>query len=107
MDINNCLKEEYFNFGGGSDMSNNNINSSAGKSQLSIKSTPLDKNFRIHKQSDKFKFSNKDIIYFKNRQLRLTNSAVFYLNHFYKKEPYFEFNNSIGTPTTVKLCLNI
>jgi hypothetical protein len=91
MDVNNCIKEDYFNF------ENKEI-----KSQMSLKlTTPLDKNFRIHKQSDKFKFSGKDIIYFKNKQLKMTNSVVFYLNHFYKKEPYFKFLTYTSLPNTV------
>jgi hypothetical protein len=107
IDVNNCIKEDYFNF-------ENNTSSSfkeiipplvnTPKTQVSIKfSQPLDKNFRIHKQADKYRFSIKDIIYFKNKQLKMTNSIVFYLNHFYKKEQYFKFDNSIGSPSTVTL----
>jgi hypothetical protein len=64
---------------------------------------PFDKNFRICRKADKNIFSKKDIIYYKSKEIKMTNSVVFYLNHYYKKVPYIRFNTQINTekPITV------
>jgi hypothetical protein len=64
---------------------------------------PFDKKFRICRKVDKNHFTKKDIIYYKNKELKLTNSVVFYLNNFYKKEAYIRFNTQIASkkPTTL------
>ena len=65
---------------------------------------PMDKNFRISKKLDKNQFTNKDIIFYKNKELKMTNSIVFYLNHYYMKGDYFRFPAKQNEkPFTVKL----
>ena len=64
---------------------------------------PFDKNFRICRKVDKNQFTKKDIIFYKNKEIKMTNSIVFYLNYYYKKEPYIRFNTQITSerPVTV------
>lgn len=65
--------------------------------------TPFDKKFRISRKVDKNQFTKKDIIFYNNKELKMTNSIVFYLNHFYSKVPYIKFNTQINNdqPITV------
>jgi len=64
---------------------------------------PFDKNFRICRKADKNIFSKKDIIYYKSKEIKMTNSVVFYLNHYYKKVPYIRFNTQINTEKPITL----
>jgi hypothetical protein len=83
IDVQQCLKENYFTFDNKRKLSN-----------ISIKShhiTPHDKKFKIHQKADPKHFTNRDIIYYNKKQITMTNSIVYYLNHFYLKGEYFEF----------------
>lgn len=106
MDIQQCLKENYF--------SNlfNTANISAGKKDIGIvpafanrdsRYFPFDKYFRINKKTEKEKFTKKDIIYYNNTQIKMTNSIVFYLNNFFKKMEFFVFDTKLSNerPITV------
>ncbi len=86
MDIANCLKEEYFNF---KEVKRNSIIT------LSTFHHPIDKYFRVNKKHDKNVFTKKDVVYFNNRFLKMSNSVLFYLNHYYQKTPYFKFNSNL------------
>lgn len=86
MDIANCLKEDYFNF---KDLKSNSIVS------LSTLYHPIDKYFRVNKKHDRNVFTKKDVVYFNNRFLKMSNSVLFYLNHYYQKSPYFKFNSNL------------
>lgn len=61
-----------------------NIEVSKREKQFSLK-------IKVIKKNDPLKFSLKDSIYKDNKQMTLTNSIVFYLNHFYNKEKFFLF----------------
>jgi hypothetical protein len=83
IDVHQCLKENYFTFENKRKLSN-----------VSVKShnvTPHDKKFKIHQKADPKHFTNRDIIYYNKKQITMTNSIVYYLNHFYMKGQYFEF----------------
>jgi hypothetical protein len=126
-DIQNCFKEDYFNTilenlkkenaiskqnkGGSMNISNNSNNNNhiSQKMYLDYEEKtknfiPFDKNFKICLKVDKNHFTKKDIIYYKNKEIKMTNSVVFYLNYFYKKEHYIRFNTKISDtkPKTVK-----
>lgn len=107
MDIQHCLKDNYF--------ANlfNSANLLTGKKDFEIVSAfannerryfPFDKYFRINKKAEKDKFSRKDIIYYNNTQIKMTNSIVFYMNNFYKKKNFFIFDTKIKNerPITVR-----
>jgi hypothetical protein len=83
IDVQQCLKENYFNF--------DNKKITENLSPMNKTFIPMDKNFRISKKLDKNQFTNKDIIFYKNKELKMTNSIVFYLNHYYMKGEYFRF----------------
>lgn len=106
MDIQQCMKENYFNnlF--------NTANTNFGKKDVGIvpaianrdsRYFPFDKYFRINKKIEKDKFTKKDIIYYNNTQIKMTNSIVFYLNNFYKKKDFFVFDTRLTNerPITV------
>ena len=106
MDIQQCMKENYFNnlF--------NTANTNVGKKDVGIVPAianrdspyfPFDKYFRINKKIEKDKFTKKDIVYYNNSQIKMTNSIVFYLNNFYKKKDFFVFDTRLTNerPITV------
>lgn len=101
IDINMCYKENYFDSKQKQEVNNQET------SKTTIISFPLDKHFKIIKKSDKNKYTIKDIIYYKNREIKMTNSIVFYLNHYYKKTEYFRFKRLVVNerPITVNLFL--
>lgn len=88
MDIHNCLKENFFNF----ETENKKILTKKSHNHFNI---PFEKKFVINKRTDKNVFTIRDVIYYNNREVKMTNSIVFYLNHYYKKEPYIRFNTKI------------
>jgi hypothetical protein len=123
-DIQNCFKEDYFNGilesakkestgnlnkAGSFNLSNNSNNNPISnkiyrdQQEKSKNFIPFDKNFKICLKFDKNQFTKKDIIYYKNKEIKMTNSVVFYLNYFYKKEHYIRFNTKISDakPKTV------
>lgn len=57
---------------------------------------PFEIFFKIIKKFNPHKFSKNDVIYVKNRQATMTNSFIFYLNHFFRKFDYFKFNTDCG-----------
>ncbi len=83
MDIAICLKEDFFNF---KEVKINSVIT------LSTFHHPIDKYFRVNKKHDKNVFTKKDVVYFNNRYLKMSNSVLFYLNHYYQKTAYFKFN---------------
>jgi len=106
MDIQHCLKENYFTnlF----DTANTNV----GKKDIGIipaianrnsRYFPFDKHFRINKKNEKDRFTKKDIIYYNNTRIKMTNSIVFYLNNFFKKKEFFVFDTRLSNerPITV------
>jgi hypothetical protein len=97
IDMQQCLRENYFNFENKKVADNKNL--------LGNSFIPMDKNFRISKKLDKNQFTNKDIIFYKNKEIKMTNSIVFYLNHYYMKGEYFRFPTSYfyDKPITVKI----
>jgi hypothetical protein len=99
-DVQQCVKENYFGF------ENKKINEISNPMVQSF--IPMDKNFRISKKLDKSQFTNKDIIFYKNKEIKMTNSIVFYLNHYYMKGEYFRFPTKPfeEKPYTVILILN-
>lgn len=56
----------------------------------------FDKKFKIKSKKDK-NFTKSDIVYYKSSKIQLTNSVVYFLNHFFKKEEFFKFNKKITT----------
>lgn len=82
LDLANCLKDDYFNF-------------PEKKKTNTITQTkfnhPIDKYFRVSKKYDKNVFSKKDVVYFNNKYLKMTNSLLFYLNHYFQKMHFFKF----------------
>ena len=52
----------------------------------------IDKCFKVTKQHSKTKYTSKDIVYFNNKVLKMENSVLFYLNHYYKKIQYYKFD---------------
>ena len=53
---------------------------------------PLDKYFFIKLKADRNAFSQKDVVKFKNKEIIITNSILYYLNYFYHKQVYIKFN---------------
>lgn len=106
MDIQQCLKENYFvNL---FNAAQNNIGKKDIGVVCAIASTdnrffPFDKYFRINKKFEKEKFTKKDIVYYNNNQIKMTNSIVFFLNNFYKKREFFIFDTKLNNerPITV------
>jgi hypothetical protein len=83
IDVQQCLKDNYFTF-----------ENKRKLSKMSIKShniTPHDRKFKIHQKADPKHYSIRDIIYYNKKQITMTNSIVYYLNHFYLQGQYFEF----------------
>lgn len=102
MDIHNCYKENYFTFDANTKRSSSLF--LGGKIRdYSVTNIPFEKNFRIVKKNDKNQFTIKDKIFINNREVKMTNSIVFYLNNYYKKNEFFRFNTQISNvrPTTV------
>jgi hypothetical protein len=95
MDINNCIKEDYFNF------SDKKLKSNLYEIDKNDKFIPIDKNFRIHSMLDKNKFTIKDSISYKNKKIIMRNSIVYYLNNYYRKELFYRFNTGTDKPSTV------
>lgn len=107
MDIQQCLKENYF-----TNMFNSGLNTNIGKKDIGIvpaiantdsRYFPFDKYFRINKKLEKDRFTKKDIIYYNNTQIKMANSIVFYLNNFFKKKEFFVFDTCLSheRPVTV------
>ncbi len=107
MDIQQCLKENYF-----TQLFNTSI-TNVGKKDIGIvpaianrdsRYFPFDKYFRINKKTEKDRFTKKDIVYYNNTQIKMTNSIVFYLNNFYKKKEFFVFDTNLSNdrPISVK-----
>ena len=126
MDIQHCLKDNFFsNIFEKTNLSPNlpiskenisnfaNVGQNSNKRNADIKTSynnrdipyiPFDKYFRISKKAEKDKFSRKDIIYYNNTQIKMTNSIVFYLNNFFKQKEFFRFDTKLNNekPITVK-----
>lgn len=86
MDFQQVLKDNFYNF-----EQKRSVQSLQTNKKQHI---PLDKNYKIQKKHDKTKYTTKDQIFYKNREVKMTNSIVFYLNHFYGKSEYFNFNTT-------------
>ena len=84
LDLANCLKEDFFNFPD----KNNKIS----KTMLNH---PIEKYFRVNKKHDKNVFTKKDVVYFNNKHLKMNNSLLFYLNHYFLKTPFFKFQTGL------------
>ncbi len=126
-DIQNCYKDDYFSlildnkkegepspFKYGDAPANINIssNNKTMPQKLIIdyehkakNFIPFDKNFKICLKLEKTHFTKRDIIYYKNKEIKMTNSVVYYLNNFYKKEHYIRFKTKISNtrPKTVRI----
>lgn len=65
---------------------------------------PIDKHFKATRRADRNTFTKKDVILYCGKEIRLTNSILFYLNYFYKKEPYIKFRtkNTSLKPITIQ-----
>lgn len=107
VDIDNCFRDNFYNF---VDLNKPDSYALIPAPASAIcsprkKFIPFDKNFKISKKIDKNHFSIRDIIFYKNKEIKMTNSTVFYLNHFYKKEAYYRFNTKLTEerPITVKI----
>jgi len=108
MDIQQCLKENYFT---------NIFNSSStnpGKKDIGIVAAiankenryyPFDRHFRVNKKVEKDRFTKKDIIYYNNSQVKMTNSIVFYFNNFYKKKEFFVFDTRLTNERPITVIL--
>ena len=81
---NQIVKDDYYNF------ENKQIIKENFLSRQNIGVLHENK-FKIFIKTDKSKFTKKDIIYLNNKEIRMTNSVIFYFNHFYRKNEYFKF----------------
>ena len=77
---------------------------------------PLDKNYIILNENNNNSYNSNnnnnnnklitksDIVKFKNKDIHLTNSILYYLNNFYHKKPFFTFstNNSNKKPISLE-----
>ena len=69
-----------------------------------INSYLFDKKFKISSKKDKGVFWKNDIILYKSVKIQMTNSVLYFLNNFLKKEEFFKFNKKItNKPITVKI----
>ena len=85
----NIFIENHFNFINKTIMMNNfPFNQTFGN-------IPFENKFKIIKKVDKNVFTNKDTIMLNNKVIRMTNSVLFYFNHFYKKYQFFKFNTKL------------
>ena len=50
-------------------------------------------NFEFRQRNDFNRYTNLDIITLNSKNIKVTNSLVFYLNHYYKKQQYYRFIN--------------
>ena len=118
-DLQNCLKEEFYTFKQKNlrrpqtnyikdKKKENNEENTKTKYDLNLNPIkkiyyPIDKYFKITRKSDKNFYSNKDIVLFREKEIKLTNSILFYLNNYYKKEPFMKFKtkNTSKKPITL------
>ena len=122
-DLQNCLKEEFYTFKQKNvrkqntnfikdkkkdNIPNQNEENIKTKYDLILNPNkkmyyPIDKYFKITRKSDKNLYSKKDIVLFHEKEIKLTNSILFYLNNYYKKEPFIKFKtkNSSKKPITI------
>ena len=65
---------------------------------------PIDKFFKATRRADRTLFTKKDLILYKGKEVKLTNSILFYLNNFYHKEPYIKFRTKKSSlkPITIE-----
>jgi hypothetical protein len=105
MDFQQCLKENYFtnlfNYSTNGMKKDPGVVSAIGNRDSRY--FPFDKYFRINKKVEKDKFTKKDIIYYNNSQIKMSNSIVYYMNNFYKKKEFFVFDTKLKNekPITV------
>lgn len=107
MDIQQCMKENYFINLLDPNRENTGKKDPGIVSAIAPKENKyflIDKFFKITKKNDKEKFTKFDIIYFNNSQMKITNSVVFYMNNLYKKQCFFKFDTKLRNerPITVR-----
>ena len=65
---------------------------------------PIDKYFKATRRVERNIFTKKDVILYKGKEIKLTNSILFYLNNYYKKETYMKFRTKKSSlkPITIE-----
>ncbi len=81
---NIVLEDNYFDF-----QKDNHKKSNEEKENL------YNLNFQFIKRSSKHNYTKNDLIKLKDKVVKITNSVLFYLNHYWKKEEYFHFNTNV------------
>ncbi len=77
------------------------------KKSIEEKENLYNLNFQFLKRCNKDNYTKNDIMKLKGKVVNITNSVLFYLNHFWKKEEYFHFNTNITNFIgTVKYSIN-
>ena len=91
------IKENHFNF-------NFEVKSTISQNMNNYhKNIFSNKNFEIHRRYDQHKYTKRDTIKLGKKEVKLTNSILFFLNHFYNKQPFHEFHKKLlSKPLTVK-----
>jgi hypothetical protein len=110
MDFQQCMRDDYFTFNKATkknstlflhQINDENKNNSNIPQLINL---PFEKKFRVTKKTDKNVFTLKDKIFINNREVKMTNSICFYLNHFYNKGVFYRFDTQITNvkPITVR-----
>ena len=92
------LIENYFNF----NFENKSVNSSSLHSYQ--KNIYSNKNFEVQRRYDQYKYTKRDTVKLGKKEIKLTNSILFFLNHFFNKHPFYEFNTEMLC-RTLTVCL--
>ena len=102
-EMNNIIiKENHFNF------DDKSIMKKDFPAYHSFTKIHFENKFKINKKINKKEFTNKDSIMFNNKDVRMTNSVLFYFNHFYKKYEFFKFNTKlINIKTKYRFYINL
>ena len=90
------IKENHFNF--------NFEVKSVGSNTLSnyTKNIFFNKNFEFHRRFDQYKYTKRDTVKLGKKEIKLTNSILFFLNHFYNKHAFYDFHTKLlEKPLTV------
>ncbi len=83
------IMENHFNF----NFENKSVNScSLNVYQKNIYSN---KNFEVQRRYDQYKYTKRDTVKLGKKDIKLTNSILFFLNHFFNKQSFYEFNTKL------------
>jgi hypothetical protein len=57
------------------------------------KNNVFNKNFEFKRRNNPDRYTKQDVVSFNSKYIQVSNSLLFYLNHYYKKQEYYSFIN--------------